>query len=909
MRTRQWRLALLLGALVIDLGFSSAASAAVAGTAKITGKVIEAGTGLPLLGVAVYTEGPTVAKTLTDNQGKFTLENLFAGRYELVASLTGYETTASDQFALTEGQNQEVTLAIQRSQGVSSGVRLLGRTTIHASAALQTAAVISSTVSAQAMAKQGIYRAADQLRKLPGISNGGNDSAAPGDSVTIVIRGIGELETTTLIDGNPVGPGFSGAYNFQISPVFGLRDVKVLYGSGSDLYGVDAIGGVVDMQTLDPTLRPTATLSQGYGTWNKLTTAATATGSTSGGRFGYALAFGTQGQIGYFKHDRMYQASAAFDPFATDPAVRALGVYQDDTSITNKSSLVKARMNFSETSHLTASWLSGAWWNDKTGNGDNDYLPYEVALANGQNQLANAISSGGDACNTANTGQFTVGTNANSSTPGIGPGGVPDGGSVCQTPQSFAQATYGWQGGGTDWQAFRSNAYGLRYESTLGNNTVSLSTFTNLYRDSVDKTFALPFTNQPGDAGSWNIEQAANAGITLSDDILGHNNEFGFGYFWENSAYYFQQNGVEQPAPTVHQTSYFLRDAWHPVNSRLTTYGNLWFKHSTITNSSFVDPRLALVYVEGNNVLRVAGGRTSTEPFPSQIQSVFMPSAVGTFLGHIVCSGFNSVGSVPSSVLRPEEGVDQEFSFGHRFAGDTTMQLTLYNENVFDKIYDNLTLPLSDLTVPFNPAPYANLVANQCGVTPTQALGLLGVSGSINIGHTLARGIDLAGRVRVSRPFFVDYNYDTESSILKSSDPSLVDPAFGGDLRLIPNAQLPNVPLHKWSFDLDYTFGHNVEAQLETYHESENNQKNLPAYSYSNLIVSVPLGKGLFTTSVNNLWQTYADYRGLIGEGYPKPLNKFAQPSDYQPFFGAQATERFGLPFRTIEFNYSVKVK
>jgi outer membrane receptor protein involved in Fe transport len=891
-------------------------------TAKITGKIIEAGSGLPLSGVRVVAEGPTTMATTTDANGNFTFDNLIVGSYSLIASLKGFETTSTDPFPLTKGQTQDLSIAIQKTRGNSAGVKVLGRLQIHGSASLQTAAVISSTVSAQSMARQGIYRGGDQLLKLPSVTNGTSSGATPGDALSVDIRGIGELETITMIDGNPIGPGFGGAYSFQLSPVFGLQDIKVLYGSGSDLYGVDAIGGVVDMQTLSPTLHPTATFTQGYGTWNNLTTALTTTGSTTGGKFGYAAAFGTQGQTGYFKHDNMYQASAAFDPYAVDPAVRGLGVYSDDTSLTNKSTLLKGRVNFSDTSHVTAAWLSSAWWDDKTANGDNDYLPYDVALASGRNQLSAAASSGGaDTCYNANPATFTAGTNTNGSAPGTGPGGVSDipghvaGAPLCITPQQFAYANDGWQGAGTAWNALRSNVYSLRYEQTNGNNTVSLNTFANIYRDSVDRTHQLPFFAVPSDNPSWTIEQATNTGLTLSDDILAKNNEFGLGYFWENSAYYFLTGmpapigGQEQPAPITHQTAYFLRDAWHPVNSRLTTYGNVWFKHSTVTNSSFVDPRISFVYTQGNNVLRVAGGQTSTEPRPSQIESVFQPTAVGVFNGNVVCSGLNPVGAVPSSELRPETGVDQEFSYGHRFAGDSTMQLTLYNENIFQQIYDSLTLPLSALTVPFDPTPYANAVAKGCGIPQAQALALLGVSGSINIGHSLASGIDFTGRIRVSSPLYIDYSYDTMSIALKSSDPSLINPTFGGMLSLIPNAQLPNIPLHKWSFTLDYTFWRDIEAQLETYHESENNQHNLPAFTASNLSIGVPIGAGTFTTTVSNLWQTYADYRGLIGEGYPLALNSFAQPSDYQPFLGAQTTERFGLPLRTIQFNYSIKVK
>ncbi len=911
------RRACILATLLAALGASMTQSAFGASTAKITGQVIESGTGLPLLGVTVATVGPTTEKALTDSKGNFTLDNLMPGRYELVASLNGYQTTESNFFDLIADQNQAVTLAIQPTQGVTSGIRSLGKTTIRASATLQTAAVISATVIAQDLAKRGISRAFTAIAKLPAVNYVGAQTAAPADEVEFDIRGIGELETTTLIDGNPVGPLFGGGYDYALSPVFGLRAVKVLYGSGSDLYGVDAIGGVVDMQTLEPTARTAATLTQGYGTWDHFTTSLTATGTAPGAKFGYALALGTEGLDGPFHHDYFYQPSAAFDPYAVDPAVRALGVYQDDNSMTNKSVLLKTRVNFNDTSELTATYLSGSDWFDKTGNGDNDYLPYEVALFTGQNLHASAASSGGaDPCYNANPKTFMPGTNPNGSTPGFGPGGVPDGPNhpVCVTPQQYANLNAGYQGAGPAWAVFKSNSYALRYDGTIGKNTLSISSFTDSYGRDVSRTAQLPFINVPSDNAAWHNENSTNTGVTATYDIPGRNNDLGVGSFWENSSYYFLQGttatgGVQQLAPTFHDTAYFLRDAWHPLNSPLTTYGNVWFKHSTLTNTSYVDPRLAFVYTLGNNVIRLAGGKTSTQPFPADIESSFMLTPVGTFSAHVGCSGFNAVGSVPSSELKPEQGIDQELSFGHRFSGDSTVQLSLYNENVFDKIYDGLNLPLSDLTVPFDPTPYALQVQSKCGGTLADAIALLGVNGSINIGHTQARGIDLVGRARVSRPFFIDYDWSEESAILRSDDPSLINPVFGGSLFLIPNAQLPNVPLHKYSYAFDYTFGRNIEARLSTYHVSENNPKNLPAYGWSDFELSSPLGPGTISMTVENLWRNQAFYEGKIGEGYPLPLNSFAQASDYQPYFGAGATERFGLPFRTIQFTYSWKIK
>ena len=886
-------------------GFGSA-SADAPGT--VSGKIIDAATGLALSGVLVQTEGPTITASTSDKQGEFHLTGLMPGYYNLLMYLNGYVTTESEPFRVDVGfPKAALTLSLQRGQGLSQSLRVLGVSTVHAAASLQKAALIYKAVSAEPLEQQGFYRVADYLQQLPGIS--GDNVAQPGDDISLDIRGIGVngLETLAMIDGHPIGPRSN--YNYELSPVFGLRSVDVFYGSGgSDLYGVNAIGGVVNMETLDPTVTPQITVSQSYGTWDKLATSVQATGTQPGGKIGYAFAFGSQGLDGPIRDAVMYQASAAFDQYATNPAVRGLGVYTDDTGFINRSALAKLRYNFSQTAHLTADLLGNAEWDNKTGNGDNDYLPYQVELASGQANLAAAIQSGTDACNLANPNTFTVQHANGGNTPGIGPNGQPDGGNPCQTPQSFALANYGYQGAGPAWQAYHSDDYDVKYDKTGGNNTFVVDAFSNVYHHNYDRTYALP-------AGSpfWYVNGDTNSGVSVSDDIDGAANDVGFGYFYENTAsnYRTYSPGLTAAGPITHDTAFFLRDAYHAPASDLTTYVNAWFKNSTITSSSYVDPRIAFVLNKSSDVYRLAVGRTSTQPTPDMLDQPFSPSSVGAFSGGgVSCSSLNSVGNVPSADLRPEQATDEEASYGHRFSGDSNAQLTLYNTNLFGQIFP-ITAPLSTVTLPgFDPTPFANVVQTQCpGLSLPQAIALLGVNGQVNVGHTVARGIELTGRQRWTKRLFTDYSYDTQSSYLQSQDPSLVNPADGGSLFYIPGSQLPNVPLHKYSYSFDYTFGRALEARLDTYHYSINNANNLPAYSFSDFVISAPEGVSTIALSIDNLFNQNADIRNMVGLGVPLPLNHFAQASDYQPYFGASATELFHLPFRTVEIHFTTKIR
>ena len=904
---------------------SPAATSAVATAHSVSGSVVDSTSGLPLANVKLVTSGPTVVSTVTTLDGRFVFASLATGEYSIVATRTGYETTESEIFIVDGSDLRGLTLAISRTQGGNSGVRVLGVTTIRASQSLQKAATISHTGSAQSLQQQGYFRAADYLQQLPGLQ-GGNPSQ-PGDDVSLNIRGIGTLETLTMVDGHPIGP--RGDYNYELSPVFGLRAINVFYGSGSNLYGVNAIGGVINMETLSPTRTPATTYSQSYGTFDKLSSAIQSTGTFGSGKLGYAFAYGTQGLDGPFNHDVFYQASAAFDQYATNPSTRSLGVYQDDTSFVNKSGLMKLVYDLNNNTHLTAAYLGSNEWDDKTGNGDNDYMPFQVELSAGQANLASAISSGTDQCTIANPGTFTVGLNNGGGTPGKDRLGNPDGGSVCQTPQSFAQANYGYQGAGPAWQAYHSNDYHVQLDTKLGSGTFTVDTFSNFYFHDYDRTFGRPDQCGTDSSGnptypcttpnpSWHVDQDTNTGTSFSDDFNGTANDLGVGFFYENTASLYRQYNGTAPdatitAPITHDTAFFLRDAYHKPDSRLTTYVNAWMKHSTITNTSYFDPRIAFVWSNTNDVWRIAGGETSTQPTPQDLDQPTAASALGAFLGGgVSCTSLNAIGNVPSVALRPERASDMEVSYGHRFGGDSIAQLSLYNTNLFNQIY-GVTVPLSEVPVlGFDPTPYANGVASFCGISPQQALALLGLSGNLNIGHTFARGIELTGRQHLVGNMSLDYTYDTQSAVLQSQEAALINPAAGGSASFIPGSQLPNVPLHKYSYAFDYAFGKGVEARLSTYHLSENNANNLPAYGYSDFDLSAPAGANeLVSMNINNLFQSHADYRNEVGLGYPLALNHFASAAngDYQPYFGSAATERFNLPFRTIEFSYQVKTK
>jgi outer membrane receptor protein involved in Fe transport len=326
--------------------------------------------------------------------------------------------------------------------------------------------------------------------------------------------------------------------------------------------------------------------------------------------------------------------------------------------------------------------------------------------------------------------------------------------------------------------------------------------------------------------------------------------------------------------------------------------------YSSITNTWTLNPRLAFIYdLSRNDVVRLAAGSADTQPYASQVFTPASLVAPGALPGNIDCTGLTIIGTVGNPSLLPERANDVDFSYGHRFGEDSQIQASVYSENVNDKIFPE---PINTNALPpglINTAPYQTIVNSQCGTGA--GVGALGVNSQTNIGRLLAQGVDIQGRERVTRKLFFDYDYSIETSVLKSADVLLLE----NNPTYIIGSQLPGVPAHKWQVAADATLGRNIDLRYTQYYVGVNNPKNTTAYNYGELSASIPFGEGRFNVAVSNVFNQFAQWNGLIGDGVPLALNKYATAADYAPFIGAGATESYGIPARQIYVSYTLRIK
>ena len=185
--------------------------------------------------------------TATDSSGAYSFKHLAPGEYLIEAEASGFSLAPAQTVALTRGQSATLDIVLQLS-GLRSSV------VITASDTPQTVDEVSkalTVVDTQEIEERNELTIPESLRNVPGLRV--QQLGGPGSFVSIKTRGLPSEDTAVLID----GIRFRDAASTQGDASGLLEDLivtdvsrlEVLRGSGSSLYGSNAVGGVVNVVT------------------------------------------------------------------------------------------------------------------------------------------------------------------------------------------------------------------------------------------------------------------------------------------------------------------------------------------------------------------------------------------------------------------------------------------------------------------------------------------------------------------------------------------------------------------------------------------------------------------------------------------------------------------------------------
>jgi vitamin B12 transporter len=238
-----------LSACALALACFAGAQAQTRG-ATVSGRVTDAqGASIQSASVTIYARAHTQLRlsTKTDASGAYTFERLAPGRYLIEAEAGGFARSAARE--VTVARDASATLDIQLEVGAVSE-----HVVVTAADSPQTVDEVSkaaSVVTRRELEDRDEPVVAEALRTVPGLRV--QQLGGPGSLTSVKIRGLRSQDTSVLIDGlrfrDPTAAQ-GDASSFLAD--FGVTDtgrIEILRGSGSSLYGTNAIGGVVNIVT------------------------------------------------------------------------------------------------------------------------------------------------------------------------------------------------------------------------------------------------------------------------------------------------------------------------------------------------------------------------------------------------------------------------------------------------------------------------------------------------------------------------------------------------------------------------------------------------------------------------------------------------------------------------------------
>jgi vitamin B12 transporter len=192
--------------------------------------------------------------TSTDATGAFRFDDVGAGSYIIEVKAAGFATLATMEIHLTRGQTENLDLKLKVA-GINESV------VVTATGTPQRADEVSKAVSmlaAQQIEAKHELTLTETLRGIPGLRV--QQQGSLGELTTLRLRGQRNFDTAILLDGLRVrdSADINGSAVSLISDLvpLDLDRVEVLRGSGSSIYGTNAIGGVINLVQADGAGKP-----------------------------------------------------------------------------------------------------------------------------------------------------------------------------------------------------------------------------------------------------------------------------------------------------------------------------------------------------------------------------------------------------------------------------------------------------------------------------------------------------------------------------------------------------------------------------------------------------------------------------------------------------------------------------
>jgi outer membrane cobalamin receptor len=242
--------------LIVAFLLSVAPGAQPAPASGPSGVVVDAlGGAIPDADVLLVVSGRRAGEVHTDREGRFEFPgNVDPADVELIVAAAGFSPATSR----AAGDGRDLRIALEPAPFFDA----VNVTSSRSDVPKLDPTATTNVLTGSDLLATGAMTLDDALKTVPGFTLFRRTSSAVSNPTAqgITLRGLGgtgSSRSLVLADGVPLNDAFGGWVYWDKVPQAAIDRVEVLRGSSSDLYGADAVGGVVQVLTSRPA-RPTA---------------------------------------------------------------------------------------------------------------------------------------------------------------------------------------------------------------------------------------------------------------------------------------------------------------------------------------------------------------------------------------------------------------------------------------------------------------------------------------------------------------------------------------------------------------------------------------------------------------------------------------------------------------------------
>ena len=223
---------LLVGIVVVQFAYSQ----------TVKGKIINGEKGIPFANISVKGTGVGAA---ADADGLFVLTNVPSGKQELVVSAIGYNKH-KESLTVNQGENTFNPVLKESSYKLDQVVV----TGTMKESFIQASPVKVEVITQKFLEKVATANVMEVIENVNGVQKQVNCGVCGTNDIHI--NGMEGPYTLVLIDGMPIMSSLSTVYGLNGIPTSLIKQIEVIKGPSSTLYGTEAVAGVINIITKKP---------------------------------------------------------------------------------------------------------------------------------------------------------------------------------------------------------------------------------------------------------------------------------------------------------------------------------------------------------------------------------------------------------------------------------------------------------------------------------------------------------------------------------------------------------------------------------------------------------------------------------------------------------------------------------